>query len=222
MMPDWILTAWLQIKPLLTPLGGIGAIIIAISGLLSAAISKWFVYGSIEKKKSALGRETERLKGTLNQELVKLTASLTRDTNSELERLRSILGRESDTFRLKLKKQELLFDKELTATREFMKLNHSIWPTYSNPGIEWEEATTKAAQDLSKTEKLLADFIVTHGAFLGDEALADLVTLRETASIYKFAFQENDQEVATATVKGGELLMKLKDIEKHLLYRLRN
>lgn len=216
-MLNWSLV-WEQIKPLLAPLGGLSAIIIATS----AVISKWFTDRSIEKKKSELGRETERLKGTLNQELAKLTAQLARETNSELERLRSILGRESDAFRLKLKKQELLFDKEFTAARGFMELSYKIWPTYSSPEMDWEEATTEAAQNLGKTEMLITDFIIVHGAALGDEALADIKTLRETASNYKFAAHENGQVEATAKIKAGELLMKLKDIEKHLLDRLRS
>lgn len=94
---------WEWFWKIIATVGGVGSLIVG----LSAFFAKIFADRSIEKHKAALGHETERLK--------------------------SELAKETETHKLRLKKQELVFNKQLEAVSEFIELHRTIMPRYSFP-----------------------------------------------------------------------------------------
>lgn len=193
---------WETFTTYLLPLGGWGVIVSGASG----ALSKFIADRAIEKEKAALVEKTEQLKGELA---------------GELERLKAVLGRETDTYRLKLKKQELLFDQELGAAREFMRIHRLIRPSYSHPDMDWDEACTDVARGFASIEVTLETYLVQHGAVLDALSRNEIEECRTAASHYKFEAWDHEQLFAGAVKKAAEVLESLPKIEERLISQLR-
>lgn len=192
-MPDAQVILELGNKALLA-LGGGGVVVIAVC----AYISNYFANSSLEKRKSELGRETERLKGELAQE--------------------------AETHKLALKKQELIFNKEVEAASAFIKMHREIMPKYSHPDMDWDDACEQVASEFGKTEGKLEQFIVEHGAIVIPDAREMLSELKTLSSHHKFHGYDDENEIITpdAKKKAGELIEKLVLIEEKLIKSVRN
>jgi hypothetical protein len=88
--------------------GGISAVSVAVS----AYIAKFLADRSIERHKATLNQETERLKAEL--------------------------GKDAETHKWKLKKKELLFEKEYEAAVAFFELHARYDPQRRHPEYEWD------------------------------------------------------------------------------------
>lgn len=163
-----------------------------------AFISNYFANSSLEKRKSELGRETERLKGELAQE--------------------------AETHKLALKKQELIFNKEVEAASAFIKIHREITPKYSHPDMDWDDACEQVASEFGKTEIKLEKFIVEHGAIVIPEARKMISDLKILSSHHKFHGYDNEDEIIApeAKKKAGELIEKLVVIEEKLIKSVRS
>jgi hypothetical protein len=174
-------------------LGG-GTVVI---GAISAFVSKYFADRSIEGHKAQLNKEVERLKGEL--------------------------AKETETHKLKLKKQEMLFTKELDAAVQFFALHKHIRPSYSHPDMDWDEAVEEVARDFTDTEHRLKKFMTEHGPVLSERVRDDLEHCADLASNNKFASSGvglGDMRVAKEAAK--EVLKRLKEIEEQLVTELRS
>jgi len=87
----------------------------------------------------------------------------------ELESLRNRLTQETESYKIKLKKSEFIFEKEYEATLEFVALKRNFLPTYSHPDMDWYEACDDIAHDFHKIETALGTFLSKHGAVLSSE-----------------------------------------------------
>jgi hypothetical protein len=87
----------------------------------------------------------------------------------ELESLRNRLTQDTESYKIKLKKSEFLFQKEYEAASEFVALKWSFLPTYSHPGMDWHEACDEIAHNFHKIEKSLGAYVSKHGAVLKHE-----------------------------------------------------
>src|SRR5208283_75917 len=96
------------------------------------------------------------------------------ELNQELERIKAELSRETETHKLKLKKLELIFNKELDAASEFMKTHREIRPSYSHPDMDWDDASMDVLQRLDKIEIDLISFLVKYGAVITKSAREQL------------------------------------------------
>lgn len=84
----------------------------------------------------------------------------------ELESLRSRLTQDTESYKIKLKKSEFIFQKEYEAASEFVALKRSFLPTYSHPDMDWYEACDEIAHDFHKIENALGAYLSKHGAVL--------------------------------------------------------
>jgi hypothetical protein len=109
-------------------LGG-GAVIVAG---LAAAVSKYIADRTIERRKAELAMEVERVKG-----------ELTKDT---------------ETHKLKLRKTELLFAKQLDAAEAFFILRDKIYPKYSFPDKDWHSVREEIIDDFTSIEAKIRAF----------------------------------------------------------------
>jgi hypothetical protein len=147
-------------------------------------------------------------------------ADLKRMADAEIERLKSEMSRNLESYKIQLKKSEVFFLRELEAASAFYSLFHSILPSYNNPSMDWYEACDAIAQDFGKIEMRLDDFMANYGAMLNDEERAILVSASSDAGYGKF--EVVDGEVDTETnKKANDMYDSLKDLEAKLIKRVR-
>lgn len=137
-----------------------------------------------------------------------------------LESLRSKLTHETESYKVKLKKSEFLFEKEFEAASEFVSLRRSFLPTYSNPGMDWHDACDEIAHRFDKIESELGKYLSKHGAILSEE-VKDLISFSEgAASENKFDIM--DVVVPESANKAAdEMFKKLNEAEKLLIAQVR-
>jgi hypothetical protein len=143
------------------------------------------------------------------------------ELNQELERIKAELSKETETHKLKLKKLELLFNKELDAAGDFLKAYREIRPSYSDPDMDRDDVCSDVVHRLDKIETDLNSFVVKHGAVITTSAREQLYECILLASNYKFGMVEEGQLFDEAKNKAGELLEKLGTIEEQLIAALR-
>lgn len=197
-------------------LGGGGVVLVAICGFLS----KFMADRSIEKHKAALTAGLEDQKAALNQQIETYKAVL----NTDLERVKSELSRESESYRLKLRKAEILFDRELQAVSEFGVLYRHIWPKYSRPEMDWDDACDDVAQRFDAIEKQLEGYLTKHAPVLTVGVREKLRSCATHASHNKFAAygEPEEQTSAEAQSAAGRLLTELGEVEKELFDLVKN
>ena len=144
--------------------------------------------------------------------------------NAELERLKNELAKESDLHRLKLRKAEILFDRELDAVAEFSTLYSKILPTYSHPDMDWDDACNDVASRFSTIENQLENYLTKHAPVLTEALREKLRSCTIKASHNKFSGYDmpEDQATATAKAEAGKLLDELRIVQTDLFAMVRN
>jgi len=133
-----------------------------------------------------------------------------------LEALRSQLTQDTESYKIKLKKSEFIFQREFEATSEFVSLLRGILPSLSRPDMDWHEACEEIAHDFEKIEKQLHIFMAKHGAVLGKKPRELLSSASGIAANGKFLITGPD--VPTEAAYEADLLFKkLSEAEEALL-----
>jgi hypothetical protein len=168
-----------------------------IAAAVAAFFGKLFADRSLESHKADLGQETERLKGEL--------------------------AKESETHKLKLKKQELLFQKELEAASDFFALRRKIEPKYRHPDMDWGEALEDVVEAFAKSEDRLQSFAAKYGPVLSEDNRKDLDLATGIASDHKFASAGVGYRDLESAMKIAEKFLNvLQDIEDRFATELRS
>ena len=134
----------------------------------------------------------------------------------ELESLRNRLTHDIESYKIKLKKSEFIFQKEFEAASEFVAMLRSFLPSYRHPDMCWNEACDEIAQDFEKIETALGAYLSKHGAVLQDE-------IKEIIGCCIGIAGENQFKVTSLGVTGeankaaDKLYKKLQVAEKYLL-----
>jgi hypothetical protein len=162
-------------------------------GVVAAAVAKYFADRSNESHKAELGRETERLK--------------------------TELGKDVETHKWKLKKKEMLFQKEFQAALELFDLRRKIEPRFRHPNMEWHEAMEDVVERFSSSEKILRDFIAKHGPVLRPRIREDLDRCQQLAENNQYAQYEGTTREAEKAAE--EFLKKLEDAERRFAIDIR-
>lgn len=97
-----------------------------------------------------------------------------------LEELKSKLNQDTESYKIKLKKSEFLFQKEFEAASKLVEFRQSILPEHYSPRMDWGDVEIDIANQFGNIEKYLKNFLGLHGAILSKE-IKELVEL----SIYK-------------------------------------
>lgn len=134
----------------------------------------------------------------------------------ELASLRNDLVQETESYKLKLKKSELIFEKEFEAASRFVALRRSFMPTYSHPEKDWSEACDEIAQNFEKIAEELNAYLAEFGAVLQDDAKDIISKCKTIAAINKFEADSTSVSMK-ANMAADELYDKLEDAEKALL-----
>lgn len=88
---------------------------------------------------------------------------------------KKLLDEGLESYKIKLKKSEFLFQKEFEAVSEFIALFHSFWPKHKYIDYEFHDALCDISNDSQKIEEELESFLIKHSAVLGEEVV-DLIS----------------------------------------------
>jgi len=104
----------------------------------------------------------------------------------ELESLRNKLTQETESYKIKLKKSEFIFQKEFEATSEFVSYKYSIIPTFNHPDMDGEDVLCHIAEQFDKIELFLDSFISQYGAIFTSEVKDYINKAKNIAGSEKF------------------------------------
>ncbi len=134
----------------------------------------------------------------------------------ELESLRSQLTQDTESYKIKLKKSEFIFQKEYEAASEFVALKRSFLPTNCHPQMDWYEACDEIAHNFYKIETALGAYLSKHGAVLKPEVKDILSHAIGVARANKFGIA-SPEVPSDAKKAADELYGKLEKAEECLL-----
>ncbi len=121
-----------------------------------------------------------------------------------------------ESYKVKLKKSEFLFQKEFEAASEFIAMMEGFIPTHHRPDMDWHDVCDEIAQRFGVIEPRLKDYLSRHGAILKYEAKESVMLCIRIAGENKF--QINGPHVSKAINDAANTLYnKLKEVEKSLL-----
>jgi hypothetical protein len=112
--------------------------------------------------------------------------------NEELERLKSKFLKETESYKIKLKKSELLFEKQFEAASEFVALFRSFMPAYSFPHMEWEDVCNHFVRISENIERDLDKYLSRHGAVLGGDVVDKISSCIGISGEIKFGAKSPD------------------------------
>lgn len=183
---------------------------IAVLAGTPALVAKLVADSLFEQRKSALQKVLEGHK-----------SQLTQDT----ERLKAELQGAGDIARLQLKKQELIFNGEVSAASAFIKLRMEVSLHKQYDEQELDEALRDAVISLNETESKLSNFIIMHGTFIPKKIYAELNSLIQTAALFKFekdGLSDHEDDVSSQSKQEAlKLLNRLEPIEQEILAAVR-
>ena len=129
------------------------------------------------------------------------------------------LDEEIESYKIKLKKSEFIFQKEFEAASELVALIRSFLPTYSHPQMDWYEACDEIAHDFGKIEVRLDDYLSKHGAVLKENVVDLISTCIAIAGENKFEIT-SPEVPQVANQAADELYKKIKEAEKIVLQQV--
>lgn len=134
---------------------------------------------------------------------------------------KSKLDLEIESYKVKLKKSEFLFEKQYTSTSEFIVIANSILPrTREYRNMTWDEICGHIVKNFSIIEVRLSDYLVTHAAVLPSEVVDSIKICIDTAGCKKFDVHDplniNNEEIESANY----IYDKIKEVEKILINKL--
>ena len=132
-----------------------------------------------------------------------------------IEKMKHEIQQKIESYKMKLKKSEFLFQKEFEATSQFISVRSRLLPRYW-PDMDWEDACEQFARKLPEVERELEHYIETHGAALRRQPLDRLSALIDDAVEWKFSISEVDVPLEAAKA-ASKIMEELKQVEDELL-----
>lgn len=94
--------------------------------------------------------------------------------SKDLESLRNRLIQDTESYKIKLKKSEFIFQKEFEAASKLSELIQSILPEHYMPNMHWGDVSQDIAMRFGDIEKSLRNYLGTHGAILPSNVKRDI------------------------------------------------
>jgi len=136
--------------------------------------------------------------------------------NKELERIRATFFRETESYKIKLKKSEFLFERQFEAASQLVALIRNLMPYYSYPHMDWEDVCEHFALQMADVEQELDKYLSRHGAVLSNGVIDKIGYCIGIAGENKF--NVNGPDVSdTAKKEAEKLYRELVEAEELLL-----
>lgn len=130
------------------------------------------------------------------------------------------LDTELESYKVKLKKSEFIFQKEFEAASELVAYVQSILPEHYMPDMIWDDACESIAGNLGAIERGLRKYLGKHGAILTDVAANNIEECIYLAGSTKHVITGPD--VPESGLKAADkIFKKLKEAEKSLICQVR-
>ena len=173
-------------------LGG-GSVVIADA---STFVSQHFANRSLEKQKAEIAQQLERLRAEFSKEL--------------------------ETHKHAIRRQELVFERDVAAAQAGVRLNEAIQPRF-HPDMDWDEACCGLAWNFSTVEKALKEFRFYNAYLLSSDHRALLLSLEWKAAEGSCALPENEEATPSKEVRlvAGEIMEKVKSLTDELISKVR-
>jgi len=127
---------------------------------------------------------------------------------------------EMESYKVKLKKSEFIFQKEFEAASELVECIQSILPEHYKPDMDWEDACVSIACNVEWIEVALKKYLGKHGAILTEIATKNIEMCIYLAGSTKHEIT-GPAIPASASKAGDEIYKKLKKAEKSLIEQVR-
>ena len=140
-------------------------------------------------------------------------------TDAEIERLKSEMSRNLESYKMQLKKSEYFFEREYAAALDFTSLARSILRRPDRPDMDWGDAMEQIVDRFPEIVAKLDDFLLAH---------APALTAEERELIHNLTSSANDAHlhgVSGLDPAGSQLAEsvydKIMDLEVRLTKRVR-
>lgn len=155
----------------------------------------------------------------LAQDTKAFEADLKGKADTQIEKLKNELAHTIESYKVRLKKSEFLFQKEYEAASAFTALYRAFYPKSNRPDLEWEDALEMIANDFGKTEDALEFFLTAHGAVLLTPERESLDKAIAIASEGKF--DTGDYDPRQSSSMANSLYETLAKLERDLIEQVR-
>jgi hypothetical protein len=130
------------------------------------------------------------------------------------------LDEEIESYKIKLKKSEFIFQKEFEAASELVALIRSFLPTYSYPQMDWGDACDRIALDFDNIELKLHSYLSKHGAVLKENVVELISSCIAISGENKSEITSPDDVPRIINDAANNLYEKLKKAEKEVLQQV--
>mgnify|MGYP000888408090 FL=1 len=111
----------------------------------------------------------------------------------ELETLKNSFLKDSESHKIKLKKSELIFEKQFEAASELVALYRSFIPDIYAKHMDYEDFLDRYVFSSKEIEIKLKKYLAQHGAILGDDVESKLNECLRIAAWNKFEISPDYQ-----------------------------
>jgi hypothetical protein len=118
-----------------------------------------------------------------------------------IEKEKAELSREIETHKSRLRRMELLFDKELEAAGDFIRLHRQIRLKYRFEDMILDEAYDEVSGEFGSITKKLTDFLATHGAIVSEAVFKEIEGCIDEIDGKKFDPKEIQRHTAEQLLK---------------------
>jgi hypothetical protein len=137
----------------------------------------------------------------------------------ELESIKSSLLKDSESYKVKLKNSEFIFEKHYEAASELVALVRQFLPPLLHQDMDWHEACDVIAHNFKSISTALENFLSKHCAILDytpKDLLSNAIGL---ASHHQFDIASPDVP-NSANNAASDIYNKLSSAEKYLIYKV--
>jgi hypothetical protein len=137
-------------------------------------------------------------------------------SNRIIERAKSELQKDLESYKASLRKSEFLFEKQYEAASEFIAMRQGFLPAH-RPDMDWHEAREDMAMHFERIAKSLKTFVSKHGAVMSSETVKSLTQCIGLAEEHRYGVhgdvvsREASEAADTIWNKLGEVEGKLRD-----------
>lgn len=143
------------------------------------------------------------------------------ELDRQLESHKAELAKATETHKLTLRRQELLFQREIEAADAFMIMRSSIWPQYEHADMDWHDACIRVAEKLADVERALDEFLARHTAVIGKPVRDKVEHARTVAAHEKFFVTDHPQPPDSAIKAAESVLGAIQEAEEQIYADLR-
>lgn len=153
----------------------------------------------------------------VSRDLEKFKAELKSEGDKEIEAIRRTASREIESYKVKLKKSEFLFERQFQAANAMVKLYSEFSPQRRHPNMEWSDAVEEIVSAAATTENKLREFRNEHGAALhpSDRELLESA-VRKANDIDMGDYNGDGDEIASG------LLAAIRDLKESLIAKVQD